>query len=132
MPVAFDEMADRTPAEGSAEIRKRVMAARAVQTERFRDEKGIYCNAQMGSRQLHAFAWPDAEGLEKIRVRMTRLNMSARAFDRILRVARTIADLEYAAAMTPEEAAAAPVKPHHIAEAIGYRNLDRGSYGQSF
>ncbi|MDE5886365.1 MAG: YifB family Mg chelatase-like AAA ATPase [Muribaculaceae bacterium] len=131
-PVGFDDMADTTPAEKSISIRERVMAARAIQQIRFRDEKGIYSNAQMNSRLLHKYAWPDAEGLAKLKDRMTRLNMSARAFDRILRVARTIADLEYAAAIPAEKAVTAPVLSRHIAEAIGYRSLDRANYGKTF
>ncbi len=131
-PVAFDDMANRAPAEPSASIRDRVIKARAVQNLRFKGEKGIYCNAQMNSRLLHQYAWPDEQGLTKLKDRMTKLNMSARAFDRILRVARTIADLEYAGTMTAEEAVAAPVLSRHISEAIGYRALDRASYGQIF
>ncbi|MDE5584984.1 MAG: ATP-binding protein, partial [Muribaculaceae bacterium] len=131
-PVAFDDMANRAPAESSASIRERVIKARAVQTARFKGEKGVYCNAQMNSRLLHQYAWPDEQGLAKLKDRMTKLNMSARAFDRILRVARTIADLDYAATMTAEEAVIAPVLSRHIAEAIGYRALDRASYGQIF
>ncbi len=121
-PVGFDDIANTTPAERSVEIRKRVIAARAVQQLRFQGEKGIYCNAQMNSRLLHKYAWPDDEGLAKLKDRMTRLNMSARAFDRILRVSRTIADLENSER----------VHSSHIAEAIGYRSLDRASYGTTF
>lgn len=141
-PVAFDAMADRSAAESSEAIRGRVMAARAVQEVRFQHDNGIYNNAQMGSRQLHEYAWPDAEGLEKLKERMTRLNMSARAFDRILRVARTIADLDYASRLPDpsdpgyrdalRQAASAPVLTSHLAEAIGYRSLDRASYGHTF
>lgn len=131
-PVAFDDMADKTPAESSVEIRKRVLGARAVQQLRYSAMKGMHCNAQMNSKMIHQYAWPDAEGLEKLKERMTRLNMSARAFDRILRVARTIADLDYAASMPPADAVGAPVLSRHIAEAISYRNLDRASYGQVF
>lgn len=131
-PVDFDDMANKAPAESSASIRERVIKARAVQNLRFKGEKGIYSNAQMNSRLLHQYAWPDEQGLAKLKDRMTKLNMSARAFDRILRVARTIADLEYAASMTPEDAVDAPVLSRHIAEAIGYRALDRASYGQIF
>lgn len=131
-PVPFDDMADTTPAESSRDIRERVIRARMVQALRFKDEKHVYSNAQMNSRLLKAFAWPDEEGLAKLKDRMTRLNMSARAFDRILRVARTIADLEYSATMHPEDAVAAPVLSRHIAEAIGYRALDRASYGKIF
>lgn len=121
-PVAFDDMADRAPAESSAEIRARVVRARQIQQARYADEKGIYCNAQMNSRLIHKYAWPDAAGLGKLKERMTKLNMSARAFDRILRVARTIADLD----------GSENVKSAHIAEAIGYRTLDRGNYGTVF
>lgn len=121
-PVAFDDMANTAPAESSAAIRERVMKARNIQQERFRDFPGIHCNAQMGSKHLHQFAWPDEQGLAKLKERMTRLNMSARAFDRILRVARTIADLD----------GSADVKTSHITEAIGYRSLDRASYGKVF
>lgn len=121
-PVAFDDMADRAPAESSAEIRRRVVRARLLQQERYKDISGVHCNAQMNSRLLHEYAWPDAEGLAKLKDRMTRLNMSARAFDRILRVARTIADLDDSDR----------VLSRHIAEAIGYRSLDRASYGRTF
>ena len=130
-PVPFDDMATTVPAESSQEIRKRVMAARAVQEVRFREDKGIYCNAQMGSRHLHKYAWPDAAGLQRIKDAMQRLNMSARAFDRILRTARTIADLDYATRMSPEEAAVAPILSRHLAEAIGYRALDRPALGNT-
>lgn len=121
-PVSFDDMANKAPAESSAEIRKRVIAARSIQQLRFQGEKGIYCNAQMNSRLLHKYAWPDEEGLAKLKDRMTKLNMSARAFDRILRVARTIADLDNSE----------NVLSRHIAEAIGYRSLDRANYGSTF
>ncbi len=131
-PVSFDDMANTTPAESSESIRRRVIEARAIQQLRFQGEKGIYCNAQMNSRLLHKYAWPDEQGLAKLKDRMTKLNMSARAFDRILRVARTIADLEYIATMPPQEAIKAPVMSRHIAEAIGYRSLDRANYGSTF
>lgn len=141
-PVEFDDMADKTPAETSAAIRERVIKARAIQQQRFQSEKGIYCNAQMNSRLLHKFAWPDEEGLAKLKERMMRLNLSARAFDRILRTARTIADLEYALSLPDPsdsnyqaallKAVSAPVLSHHIAEAGGYRSLDRGNYGKAF
>lgn len=121
-PVEFDAMADKTPSESSEAIRERVIRARAVQQQRYRNLPGIYCNAQMNSRLLHEYAWPDEEGMTKLKERMTRLNMSARAFDRILRVARTIADLD----------GAEHVGKKHIAEAIGYRSLDRASYGSAF
>lgn len=121
-PVAFDDIADKAPSESSAAIRERVMRARKIQQERFIDLPGIHCNAQMSSRLIREFAWPDADGLSRLKDRMTRLNMSARAFDRILRVARTIADLDDSV----------NVESRHIAEAIGYRSLDRASYGKIF
>ena len=121
-PVEFDAMADPTPTESSTEIRKRVIKAREIQQERYKNVKGVHCNAQMNTRLLKEFAWPDKEGMAKLKERMPRLTMSARAFDRILRVARTIADLDG----SPD------VKVTHIAEAIGYRSLDRGNYGTLF
>ena len=114
-PVAFDEMATSVPSESSASIRERVIAAREIQQKRYAGEKGIYCNAQMNSRLLNQYAWPDPKGMAKLKERMERLNMSARAFDRILRVARTIADLD----------SSPGVEARHISEAIGYRSLDR-------
>lgn len=118
-PVAFDEMANRESAEPSAAIRERVLRARAIQQERFADDPGIHCNAQMNQRLLRAHAWPDEAGMARLKERMTRCNMSARAFDRILRVARTIADLD----------GSEKVESRHVAEAINYRSLDRGDYG---
>lgn len=138
-PVDFDAMADRRPGESSADIRERVIRARAVQTERYKDFPGVYGNAQMNTSMIHKFAWPDDTGLAKLKTRMTRLNMSARAFDRILRTARTIADLDYANRLGDDgsplfstaECVAMPVLVCHIAEAIGYRSLDRADYGQT-
>ena len=109
-PVDFDQMSSKAPGEPSA--------ARALQERRFKDEPGIYCNAQMTPSLLHKYAEPDAAGLEKLKDAMDRMNMSARAYDRILKVARTIADLE----------GCADVLTHHIMEAIAYRNLDRSTY----
>ena len=132
-PVEFDDLADTRSAESSEAIRERVMKAREIQMERFKGLPGIHCNAQMSSKMLREFAWPEPEGLAKLKDRMTKLNMSARAFDRILRVARTIADLESAAAgLDLATAVAAPVLSRHIAEAIGYRALDRASSAIAF
>ena len=114
-PVEFDDISSTAPSESSASIRERVVRAREIQNERFRGVKGVHCNAQMTSSLLREYAQPDEKGLERLRDAMMRLNMSARAYDRILKVARTIADLE----------GSAEVKSHHIAEAINYRNLDR-------
>ena len=121
-PVEFDDMASQRPGMDSASMRARIIDAREIQSRRFAGEPGVYCNAQMNSRLLHKFAWPDEQGLARLKESMTRLNMSARAFDRILRVARTIADLD----------GSESVRSRHIAEAIGYRALDRATYGQVF
>ncbi len=118
VPVPFEKISDTRPAESSEIVRNRVIQARKIQEERFSGETGIYCNAQMHTRLLHKHAQPNAEGLERLKQAMQRLNLSARAYDRILRVARTIADLE----------ASSNVQTHHLAEAISYRNLDRENW----
>jgi magnesium chelatase family protein len=115
VPVPFDKIADAAPAEKSEEIRKRVMAGREIQKERFRKVKGVYCNAQMSSRMLYKYAQPDDAGLKLLKSAMERLCLSARAYNRILKVARTIADL----------AGSDAVRAAHLAEAISYRSLDR-------
>lgn len=119
LPVPFDAMTSKNVEEKSADVRRRVINARKIQTERFANEKNIHCNAQMNSRLLQQYAQPDESGFKLLRDAMTRLDMSSRAYDRILRVARTIADLDNSK----------EVKSHHVAEAIGYRNLDRSSWG---
>ena len=118
--LPFKDISKAAPGEPSANIRKRVIAARAIQTERFKDHKKVHCNAQMTERMIHRFAEPDAQGLELLRVAMERLSLSARAYSRILKVARTIADL----------AGSPNVTSDHLAEAIGYRNLDRGDWAE--
>lgn len=115
IPVPFEKMSDARAGEASATIRQRVIAARKIQEQRYANEAGVYCNAQMTSRLLAQYARPDEQGLTLLKNAMARLNLSARAYDRILKVARTIADLE----------ASEQVQSHHLAEAIGYRNLDR-------
>ena len=138
MPVEFDELASLRPGECSSAIRERVVKARRIQLERFADTPGIFSNAQMNARQLEAYARPDKEGMEMLRDWMVRLDMSARAYDRILKVARTIADLDYAASAdfsskdSISQAIFAPVTAAHIAEAVGYRNLDRASWAKSY
>ena len=119
VPVPFEKMAEQKQAENSATILERVIKARKIQEERFANHPGIYCNAQMESKLLHQYANPDEKGLNLLRTAMTRLNLSARAYDRILKVARTIADLEGSEA----------IQSNHLAEAISYRNLDRESWG---
>lgn len=118
VPVPFEKISDRAPAEQSSEISKRVVHARKVQDARFQDIDGVYCNAQMTSKLINQFALPDATGLQLMKTAMERLNLSARAYDRILKVSRTIADLE----------GCDKVEPSHLAEAINYRNLDRETW----
>ena len=113
--VPFNQLSQMQPGESSEVIRNRVIAARKRQEERYKDFKGIYSNAQMTERMIHQFAEPDEAGLSILRMAMERLHLSARAYNRILKVARTIADLE----------GTERVQSHHIAEAIGYRSLDR-------
>ena len=119
-PVGFDDMSSNKSGERSSAIRERVIATRNVQAARFADEKGIYCNAQMDSRLLGKYAQAEPSAIKILGEAMNRLNLSARAYDRILKVARTIADMECSANITAQ----------HIAEAIGYRSLDRGSWGE--
>ena len=113
--VPFNQLSQMQPGESSETIRNRVIAARKRQEERYKDYKGIYSNAQMTERMIHQFAEPDEASLSMLRMAMERLHLSARAYNRILKVARTIADLE----------GTERVQSHHIAEAIGYRSLDR-------
>ena len=114
-PVSFIELTAVGLAESSAVIRKRVVAARELQLVRFKEEQGIYCNAMMGSKLLKQVCMLDAAGAGLLQTAMERLNLSARAYDRILKVARTIADL----------AGSKTIRPEHVAEAIQYRSLDR-------
>ncbi len=118
--VPFAQLSQMQPGEPSSAIRERVIAARKIQEERFKNHKGIHCNAQMNERMLHDYAEPDAASLDMLRMAMERLKLSARAYSRILKVARTIADL----------AGSEKVETMHIAEAIGYRNLDRGDWAE--
>ena len=117
-PVPFKDISQAAPGEPSATIRERVIAARQIQEQRYKDIKGIHCNAQMTERMIHQYAEPDADSVEVLRSAMERLSLSARAYSRILKVARTIADLD----------GSEKVQLPHIAEAIGYRQLDRGDW----
>src|ERR1017187_4046939 len=114
-PVKFREITSERTGETSAQIRARVVVARQRQHERFRDRPKITCNARMGSRELKQYCEPDETTLELLKFAMSDLNLSARAYDRILKVARTIADL----------ADANPITSEHVSEAIQYRSLDR-------
>ena len=118
--VPFSELSKLKPGEPSEKIRERVIKARQIQEVRFKDFKGVHCNAQMTERMLHQFAEPDAASMDMLRIAMERLKLSARAYSRILKVARTIADLDNSE----------KVQALHIAEAIGYRNLDRGDWAE--
>lgn len=118
-PVAFEQLSAKEPAEPSANIRERVIKARKIQEQRFKDSPGIYCNAQMSSKMLRKYAELDQQSVSILRSAMERMHMSARAYDRILKVARTIADLE----------GCSDIQMNHIAEAVGYRNLDREGWG---
>ncbi len=118
--VPFAQLSQLNPGEPSANIRRRVIKARKIQEERFKPYKGIHCNAMMTEKMLHEFAEPDASSLDMLRKAMERLKLSARAYSRILKVARTVADLE----------GSERVKIYHIGEAIGYRNLDRGDWAE--
>lgn len=118
--LPFSDLSKAEPGEPSAKIRERVIAARAIQTERFKGIKGLHCNAQMSERMIHEYAEPDEAGLAMLRTAMERLHLSARAYSRILKVARTIADL----------AGAEKVGAEHIAEAIGYRQMDRSDWAE--
>ena len=111
-------MPSKAPGEPSAAIRERVIKARAIQSLRFKNHPSVHRNAQMTTALLHKYAEPDAEGMSRLREAITKMNMSARAYDRILKVARTIADLD----------ASVAVRQPHIMEAIAYRNLDRSNY----
>ncbi len=119
-PVPFDELTNATPSESSVAIRERVLRARQIQQQRFADEPGVHSNAQMTPRLLQKYAQLDERGKNMLQNAMDRLNLSARAYDRILKVARTIADLDG----SPD------IQSAHIAEAIGYRSLDRESWGE--
>ena len=118
--VPFTQLSQMQPGEPSSSIRERVIAARKIQEERFKPYKDIHCNAMMTERMLRQFAEPDAASLDMLRMAMERLKLSARAYSRILKVARTIADL----------AGSENIQAQHIAEAIGYRNLDRGDWAE--
>jgi len=116
--VPFETMANAPKGEPSASIRERVINARKIQEKRFEMIKGVHCNAQMTSSMLRKYAQLDSESIIQLRTAMKQLNLSARAYDRILKVARTIADID----------GSENIKREHIAEAIGYRNLDRENW----
>lgn len=118
-PVAFSELSSGKSSENSDAVRERVVRAREIQTKRFEGSEGVYCNAQMGSKLLKEICIISPVGANLLKTAMDRLNLSARAYDRILKVSRTIADL----------AASEDIRPEHLAEAIQYRSLDREGWG---
>lgn len=115
VPVPFEKLSVNRPSEKSELIRERVIRARKIQDERFVHYEHVFCNAQMNPRMQAKYAVPDTQGAEILKVAMKRLNLSARAYDRILKVARTIADLD----------GCENIQAHHVSEAVNYRNLDR-------
>jgi len=117
-PVAFSELSSHKNGETSEHIRERVIQAREIQAKRFNDQPGIYSNAQMSSKQLKEICVINTVGQNLLKIAMEKLNLSARAYDRILKVSRTIADL----------AGNEEIKPEHLAEAIQYRSLDREAW----
>lgn len=119
LPVPFDKLASESVGESSVSIRERVVRAREIQARRFAGETEVYTNAQMNSRLIKQHCRLGEDAKKRLKFAMEKYNMSARAYDRILRVSRTIADL----------AGSAEIRPEHIAEAIGYRNLDRDTWG---
>lgn len=114
-PVPFSELSGQQLSESSNDIRERVMKARNIQAQRYEQHEGIYCNAIMSSKLLKEICVLDAAGAALLKTAMEKLNLSARAYDRILKVSRTIADLEESTNILPQ----------HVAEAIQYRSLDR-------
>lgn len=118
-PVAFNELSSTQKFEKSESIRERVVGARTIQGERYKNNNGIYANAQMSSKQLKEICVISTAGQNLLKAAMEKLNLSARAYDRILKVSRTIADL----------ASSEDIKPEHLAEAIQYRSLDREGWG---
>ena len=120
IPVPFKELSDSKQSEKSEKIRERVIAARDIQENRYKDIKGVYCNAQMSTKLLREFCRIDEQGKTLFKNAMEKLGLSARAYDRILKVSRTIADLDNSN----------DIKSEHLAEAIQYRSLDRDNWGK--
>ena len=119
-PVSFSELSTQKSGESSSIIRERVIRARQVQAERYKEHPGIYCNAQMNSKMLKEICTINTVGQHLLKTAMDKLNLSARAYDRILKVSRTIADLSESR----------EIKAEHLAEAIQYRSLDREGWGK--
>lgn len=118
-PVPFSELTQMNPGESSSDVRQRVIKARKIQVKRFADRGKIYSNSQMENKDIAEFCNITGDGLKLLKVAMEKLSLSARAYDRILKVSRTIADLGNAENINTE----------HLAEAIQYRSLDRENWG---
>ncbi|MDW7681802.1 MAG: ATP-binding protein, partial [bacterium] len=116
--VKYSELSSNADGEDSETIRARVEQARQIQLKRFRDMPTIFCNARMESKDIRNYCQIDSQGQELLKIAITKLGLSARAYDRILKVARTIADLEKSEKILPQ----------FISEAIQYRSLDRQSF----
>ena len=119
VPVSVRELSSAPAGESSAAIRARVVAARRRQAARFADCPGVHCNAQMAARHIKAFVHLDESAHAALEQALDRLGLSARAYERVLKVARTLADLD----------GSDKVQRQHIAEAVSYRNLDRSTWG---
>jgi magnesium chelatase family protein len=113
--VKYKELSSKAEGESIQQIRERVVSARDIQIKRFEGRKGMYCNADMQSKEIQTFCKLDSAGEELLKMAITKLGLSARAYDRILKVARTIAGL----------ARSGDIRLEHISEAIQYRSLDR-------
>jgi magnesium chelatase family protein len=120
LPVSFTKLSDQTSGETSKTIRQRVLAARKIQQDRFKDLRKIYSNAQIPPNKLHEICKSDPGGKSLLKNAMEKLDLSSRAYDRILKISRTIADLD----------GSEIIQAYHLAEAINYRNLDRNSWGK--
>lgn len=118
-PVPFRELSDTRTSEKSLIIRERVAKARQIQEERYKNIAGVYSNSQINTKMLNKYCRLDEKGIILIKNAMDKLSLSARAYDRILKVSRTIADLD----------ASEHIKGEHLAEAIHYRSLDRETWG---
>ncbi len=119
IPVPFKELSEKRLSESSDEVRKRVIKAREIQSERFKDNLGVHSNAQMSSKMIREYCKLDETGVSLLKNAMDKLGLSARAYDRILKVSRTIADLD----------SSTDIRVEHLAEAIQYRSLDRENWG---
>jgi magnesium chelatase family protein len=120
-PVSFEELTNPNLSEGSKDIRKRVESARNTQKTRYKNRSGIHCNAQMSKQEFDSFCKLDENGNQIIKKAMDSMGLSARAYDRILKVARTIADLDESQT----------IEAQHLAEAIQYRSLDKSNWSSN-